>query len=368
MSLSLSGSNYLSAIAAAPVGGAYPWTIGYWAYHTQVSSSQNHFLLFNGAQNYNVEMGGGGGVFGLNTNGISVTGGTWVANRWYYLVQRACAAASHRLAILDSATGSITHIVNTTNLPVTFPDFYIGSDTGAGMRGHLAEFFCANVDVQPDGGALDEVLLRRLAYRGPFSIQHVKRNIVEYRSFRSRVTHDKPGEVYHVGAGRTWTNVGGATVGPHVRLPPSYASPLKEEGIVTVTSTISIDEGDGTVTISGTETEGSTLTANFANDDPDGSATGITYQWERSGTPIGGATSSTYLLDAADVGETITVVVNYTDGEGFAESIESAATGTIAAAPAASTGPSTKGASLGKGLSIWKGVSKDKGLSWRKGV
>ena len=45
----------------------------------------------------------------------------------------------------------------------------------------------------------------------------------------------------------------------------------------------------------------------------------ISYQWQRNGVDIGGATSGTYTLTQADVGATITVVASYTDGEGTSE-------------------------------------------------
>jgi len=81
--------------------------------------------------------------------------------------------------------------------------------------------------------------------------------------------------------------------------------------------------------ITGTEVEGQTLTCSTGT----WTGTGITYtyQWERGGSPIGGATNSTYLLQAADVGNTLTCVVTATNGGGFASS-ESNPTGTIAAA------------------------------------
>ena len=93
-----------------------------------------------------------------------------------------------------------------------------------------------------------------------------------------------------------------------------------------------VDSGDATVDIAGTEQSGETLTATFNDDDPDGAATGITYQWIRdANTTITGETNSTYLLDAADEGHTVKVRIDYTDGQGFAEQIESADTGTISA-------------------------------------
>jgi hypothetical protein len=83
----------------------------------------------------------------------------------------------------------------------------------------------------------------------------------------------------------------------------------------------------GLPVISGVERAGETLTATPA------SVTGyptpdITWQWERSGSPISGATNSTYLLVAADIGETITVVQTATNSEG-SDTAESAATGVI---------------------------------------
>ena len=43
------------------------------------------------------------------------------------------------------------------------------------------------------------------------------------------------------------------------------------------------DDGDATVTITGTAQEDSVLTAAFNNNDPDGAASGISYQWQRDG-------------------------------------------------------------------------------------
>lgn len=61
------------------------------------------------------------------------------------------------------------------------------------------------------------------------------------------------------------------------------------------------------------------------------SATSVTYayQWKRSGSSIGGATSSTYTLVSADYGNTITCTVTATNGGGSVPAT-SAATGTVA--------------------------------------
>ena len=52
----------------------------------------------------------------------------------------------------------------------------------------------------------------------------------------------------------------------------------------------------------------------------------FSYQWLAGGTAISGATSSTYELTSAEVGDAISLTVTFTDDEGFSESLTSAAT------------------------------------------
>lgn len=85
----------------------------------------------------------------------------------------------------------------------------------------------------------------------------------------------------------------------------------------------------GTVTIAGTATQNQTLTANNTFSDIDGLGT-ISYQWKANGTNISGATSNSLVLTNALVGKAITVVANYTDGYGAAESLTSSATSLVA--------------------------------------
>lgn len=91
----------------------------------------------------------------------------------------------------------------------------------------------------------------------------------------------------------------------------------------------------GSVTISGTPTQGETLTAANTLADIDGipisGAGAITYQWKADGTPISGATSGTYMLTQAEVGKFITVTASYTDLQGTPESITSDPTATAVA-------------------------------------
>lgn len=79
--------------------------------------------------------------------------------------------------------------------------------------------------------------------------------------------------------------------------------------------------------VSGTATVGSTLTTT------NGTWTGapaptFTYQWQQNTTNIDGATSSTYVIQAADVGSTLRCVVTATNSVGAA-SANSNSTGTV---------------------------------------
>jgi|GEM_PF-1080152 len=85
----------------------------------------------------------------------------------------------------------------------------------------------------------------------------------------------------------------------------------------------------GIVTITGTATQGQTLTASNTLADIDGLGT-ITYQWKADGTNIANATSATYTLTQAQVGKAITVVASYQDLLGANESVASIATSLVA--------------------------------------
>ena len=107
---------------------------------------------------------------------------------------------------------------------------------------------------------------------------------------------------------------------------------------VTVTVTNANDAPTGQPAISGTERVGETLTAaTGAIADQDGlSGVTFSYQWRRvdggTTTDITGATSSTHVLTAADLGKRVRVRVTYTDDGNFSNSVESPDTAAVAAA------------------------------------
>ena len=101
------------------------------------------------------------------------------------------------------------------------------------------------------------------------------------------------------------------------------------------------DGPTGTVTISGTKAQNSTLTASSSTlADIDGLGT-ISYQWKANGIAISGATNSIYALTQSEVGKTITVTASYTDGQGTFESITSTPTTVISNVNDAPTGTVT---------------------------
>ncbi len=104
-------------------------------------------------------------------------------------------------------------------------------------------------------------------------------------------------------------------------------------GMVTVTVTNNL--ATGAPTISGTSQVGQTLTADTSGiADADGLANAtFSYQWLSSrDTEIGGATSSTYTLQASEESKAITVQVSFTDDAGNQETLTSAATAAVAGA------------------------------------
>jgi len=161
------------------------------------------------------------------------------------------------------------------------------------------------------------------------------------------------------GTGSTFTDISGATastytlgdadVGKTVRVVVSYTDQHGAAETVTGTPSATIagvnDPHTGAVTISGTATEDQVLTAvTSALADVDGLGT-LHYAWQRGTgstfTAISGATAATYTLGDADVGQSVRVVVSYTDLQGFSESETSAATGAIANVNDAPTGAVT---------------------------
>jgi methionine-rich copper-binding protein CopC len=89
------------------------------------------------------------------------------------------------------------------------------------------------------------------------------------------------------------------------------------------------DPPTGAVTVSGAPTQGQTLAASNTLADLDGMGV-VSYQWQANGTAIADATSGYLPLTATEIGKTITVTAQYTDGFGTIERMTSSPTAAIA--------------------------------------
>ena len=93
-----------------------------------------------------------------------------------------------------------------------------------------------------------------------------------------------------------------------------------------VTITVdSVDEGDAEFRIVSSGNidaamEGDVLVVYLIKPDPDGDGA-FTYQWQRDGSDIAGATAVIYTVQDVDEGTSLTITVSYTDGDGTSESV-----------------------------------------------
>ena len=143
--------------------------------------------------------------------------------------------------------------------------------------------------------------------------------------------------------------LGQAEVGKIITVAASYTdafSQAESKSSVGTTAVVNVNDlPTGSVTISGTATQGQTLAAGNTLIDIDGIPTigagAISYQWKASGVDIAGATGGTLVLGQAQVSKLVTVVAQYTDAQGTTESVASSATGNVANVNDAPTGTVT---------------------------
>lgn len=229
----LAASSQYIKNAATPVT-AVPFTVGMWVHPTTTGAARTFFGLSNAAVSGNYFHFGqtAANTWTIETTGGAVASGTVTANQWAFLVARFITAANRRLGGLqfDGSTFSVQDTFSDT--PATINTMTLGTilrNTPLNLfSGNIAEFWLTNTDIQPGGAQLQDALLRQLAYAGPFSVPHIAKDIVEYRSLRKYPSSegDEEGEVFHGALGRqTWANVNGATVSHHPPLQYEYARP-----------------------------------------------------------------------------------------------------------------------------------------------
>ena len=133
-----------------------------------------------------------------------------------------------------------------------------------------------------------------------------------------------------------------ADEGKTVKVEVSFTDDEGNEEMLTSAATASVAEATqpnnpatGVPTISGTVQVGETLTADTSGiEDEDGLDDAVFgYQWLAGDSDISGATGSTYTLADADEGKTVKVQVSFTDDADNEETLTSAATDAVSAAP-----------------------------------
>ena len=152
--------------------------------------------------------------------------------------------------------------------------------------------------------------------------------------------------------------------GKTIKVRVSFTDDADNEETLTSAATAAVasrpnSPATGAPTISGTVQVDETLTADTSGiTDADGlSDVSYSYQWIRNdGTndsDIGGQTGSTYTLVSADEGKTIKVRVSFTDDAGNEETLTSAATASVAAAPSRLTVSLENGATTHDGSAVF---------------
>ena len=131
-----------------------------------------------------------------------------------------------------------------------------------------------------------------------------------------------------------------AAEGKTVKVRVSFTDDAGNEEMLTSAGTAAVEArpnspATGQPTISGTAQVGETLTASTSGiADADGlDNASFAYQWMADDSNIAGATDSTYTLTPDDLGKTIKVKVSFTDDRSNQETLTSAATSAVAAAP-----------------------------------
>lgn len=227
---------------AAPSVLDYPFTVAGWFCPASVATLQTIWALGDTAtttESFRIQVSSAG-VLQLSAStaggGHNSNLGTLTAGQWVFFVGRYISSTNRRGAALQY-NGAINHVSNAVSrAPASLDTMRIGSrvTTSAGdyADGRLGEYWLTNTDIQADGAQLQDSTLRHLAMNGPFALPHLAKDIVEYRSFRSRLDsrQDRPDEVYYRGTRPVWTNTNGVTLGPHPPAGALWRKPTSEYG------------------------------------------------------------------------------------------------------------------------------------------
>jgi hypothetical protein len=230
-------TSFLSSISPANV--PFPYTVACWFQVTVAATAvaltgqsnntvtnQYWFIGRDTSDHINLQVSGTGGTtFLQGTVAIPI-------NSWVFVVARMISATSRRVAVLHPG-GVSEHISQaTSNSPSGLNRQSIGvlerTTNVSFFPGLVGEVWGMAADVQPDGGQLDDNILRALAYRGPFALPHLISSLQFYHAMRSSLPSllNEPSENYSKGAPMVWSATGvGIPAREHPPLPYEYARP-----------------------------------------------------------------------------------------------------------------------------------------------
>jgi hypothetical protein len=181
--------------------------------------------------------------------------------------------------------------------------------------------------------------------------------------------------------GSAWQDIGGATgwnytvgvgeVGSYLRLLVTVTNP---DGTVaaasSATAKVIAAPPVNTVkpAVTGSAQRASTLTATLGAWSGNGNA--YTYQWQRDGVDIPGATETTYTLTPADVGSAIRMLVTAVNPDGSASAASAGTASVASAAPVnavrpAVSGTAQRGLSLTGTVGTWSGIGNSVSSEWQ---
>lgn len=223
----------------------YPFTVGAWVKPAAIGAAMRIFSLADTGTTNNhlsVYIAGGGNCIASAAAGgaeANASAGQFNTTRWGFVLGRFISSTNRRIAAFQIGNATFAAAQNTTaRAPSSMDTMAIGALESSSptdfFDGLIAEFWLANADVLPGGGAFTADLMQTLALGGPFSWPHIARNIVEYRSLRQHPIGGRGSDII-VGAGvgvQTWSNVNGVGIGAHPPLPYWYANPRQRKTVL----------------------------------------------------------------------------------------------------------------------------------------
>lgn len=237
-------SQSLSLVPGSPNPATVPFAVAMWTCPTLVNAT-NRALWSAGTSGaaHDVSLGTGNKWYAESfsgsgaTDGFALVGTVATVNLWYFAVARFISTTSRFIDVLYP-DGSIASASDTTSVNPGVTAHAIGGlvenntpTVDTFFDGLIAEFWMANINIQPAGGALNSAFLSQLAFSGPFSDPNVARAVTVYSSFRSSLFAE------FFGAGRSpfsWTNNNGVTMGPHPPLSSSYVRPGQRKSVLMI--------------------------------------------------------------------------------------------------------------------------------------